>query len=550
MIRLFDEKWVSYKDEILELYFRGWFEYDNVIYHEVNSSIFSLFRNVNIGDLIKDFNGSFSFIIIKDDILTIIADRNRSYPVLYFIRDNKVVITDSISKYGKTTNAIFTPQDVMAEQYFASSYIFDKYTLFENVFSVQAGEIVFINKETNVFTSEVYFQWLPNMSIALEKRKLNVEAKLQDEIFLKTINRMIKSCPEVNNWIIPLSGGYDSRVIVNYLYKLGIKNVICYSYGVADNEQSQLSQQIAEALGYHWYFIDYEEWTNKLQKTSLLEDYIDYAFNGTSTAHLQDFPAVYALKQLNILQKGDVFVPGHTLDFITGGHLIESMEKIKSKNEAFPFLERHFSNLNYYSYNKTLRDHIAGIVKNIQIGNNQIPEYFNWKERQSKFIINSVRCYEFFGFEWRTPLWDKELTDYWIKIEFNFRMKRGVFIEVFKDFLVVDKLKNIPLYNDLVKYRKPSLKERMKSVIPTSMKTKLRRLGFKTSSYYKINEGLNLVYSDKDETIHDFVINHKFPCQMKSFIMRNYRNQEMRYFGINTITSILLLRKYYNKNNH
>src|SRR5690554_1599606 len=218
-------------------------------------------------------------------------------------------------------------------------------------------------------------------------------------IWILTLFPYSEKRSNVNNWIIPLSGGYDSRVIVNYLYKLGVKNVICFSYGIKNNKQSEISQQVAEALGYEWHFIDYEEWTGKLQKTTLIEKYIDYAFNGCSASHLQDFTAVYALKQLNILKENDVFIPGHALDFITGSHLTESMQDIKTLKDVIPNIKKHLSNLGYYSYNQKLKKHIINIIKSINISYNQIPEYFNWKERQSKFIVNSVRCYEFFGYE-------------------------------------------------------------------------------------------------------------------------------------------------------
>jgi hypothetical protein len=36
-------------------------------------------------------------------------------------------------------------------------------------------------------------------------------------------------------------------------------------------------------------------------------------------------------------------------------------------------------------------------------------------ERQAKFICSSVRVYEDFGFEWRLPLFDHELMDFWAR---------------------------------------------------------------------------------------------------------------------------------------
>ena len=42
----------------------------------------------------------------------------------------------------------------------------------------------------------------------------------------------------------------------------------------------------------------------------------------------------------------------------------------------------------------------------------------NWniQNRQANFIVNAVRVYEYFGVDWRIPLWDDELSDFWLSI--------------------------------------------------------------------------------------------------------------------------------------
>src|SRR5690606_36729019 len=123
-----------------------------------------------------------------------------------------------------------------------------------------------------------------------------------DEIFMRVFKRMIDSKPNRHNWIISLSGGYDSRIVVNYLDKLGVKNVICYTYGMNNNIQSEISRQVAETLGYKWYFVDYREWVPRMQVDSIVDEYIRFGLNGNPVAHLQDFPAVYAPLKQNVLQ--------------------------------------------------------------------------------------------------------------------------------------------------------------------------------------------------------------------------------------------------------
>jgi len=51
-------------------------------------------------------------------------------------------------------------------------------------------------------------------------------------------------------------------------------------------------------------------------------------------------------------------------------------------------------------------------------------EAWGIQERQAKFITNAVRAYEFWGLNWWLPLWDREFTDYWMKVPFKHRVRR------------------------------------------------------------------------------------------------------------------------------
>ena len=59
--------------------------------------------------------------------------------------------------------------------------------------------------------------------------KTEFKKKLTQEL-LKLMKRIGESCKD-RQILIPLSGGYDSRLIASGLKKIGVNNVVCFSYG-------------------------------------------------------------------------------------------------------------------------------------------------------------------------------------------------------------------------------------------------------------------------------------------------------------------------------
>ena len=50
-------------------------------------------------------------------------------------------------------------------------------------------------------------------------------------------------------------------------------------------------------------------------------------------------------------------------------------------------------------------------------------EAWEWQERQAKFIVNSVRVYDFWGHDWWMPLWDAGFMRFWQGVPLEFLMQ-------------------------------------------------------------------------------------------------------------------------------
>lgn len=480
-----------------EIYINGqWFR----TAEEVNSGIiekfisYKQFTEIFIGRLLPGSSGFFSLVIQENNEFLIASDIIRYYPLFYGYRDNSVFVSDEIEKYQREFG-YFRLDNSCLEEYIASGFTYGKNTVYKGVYGIQAGEAILIKGEK--INSYRYFEFKPIENL-VKYVNINDFSNLLNKTFGSVFQRMLEQSPDVKRWIIPLSGGHDSRMIVNYLYRLGIKNVICFSYGTKNNEQSAISKLVAESLGYEWHFVEYtEEKWQAMHKNGMIDEYVKFSFNGVSTPHLQDFLAVYELNEKGIITAGDFFIPGHALDFIAGSHLIDSDITCNDPVNAINRITEKFASR---AKGKTIRDIIEEIFNKSNQNPSHFQEYFNWQERQAKFIVNSIRVYEFFGFDSRLPFWDRELVDFWLMVPAKERVGRKIFREAEKNGILVNELINIPFAGE--GHKKIRLEDHISSFFSLPVRNAILRF---TGMKRTLNEGLNQIYSLEARSVRDLL---------------------------------------------
>jgi asparagine synthase (glutamine-hydrolysing) len=192
---------------------------------------------------------------------------------------------------------------------------------------------------------------------------------------------------------------------------------------------------VARKLGLPWHFIHY---TNALisgfAQSEDFNAYFPFAGNATSAFFTQDYFAVRYLKQHQLIPADAVFIPGHSGDFIAGGHLTPGLSP---ENLTTTLLQKHFS------LRKGATSEFRDKIENSFLNTSADANFENWdlKERQAKFIINSNRIYEYWGFEHLIPLWDHELADFFPDIDLRYRLDKRLYDAVlfrhyFKPFQV------------------------------------------------------------------------------------------------------------------
>lgn len=425
------EKWIKIKNS----YIKGYaYENNRLLKGDVfYEACINAIRDKNIDNFLLRLNGSFCVVILYATDVYLIVDKIRSYP-LHYMRYNGVwYIFDK--GYDVIYENVGLRLDKDSEkEILASGYLFGEKTLLKDFFQVVAGHYVVLNKDIK---RNVCYHSFVQPKISYRKRDIIGYAQVALE---HAFVRMLNSIGE-KTIVIPLSGGFDSRLIACLCKKMGKTNVICYTYGRKNSFEVQISKQVANKLGYKWFFIEYtEKMMVDIMNTDGYKNFFRFAGNLSTLPHTQDFFAVYELVERKVINKNCVIVPGHCGDLLGGSKIPLDLFRHKSirfnKDLLLTLIYDSFYKLNLERYNKR---QILLELLNKEVGcveittRDQLLDFYEceWiiKARIANFIINSVRVYEYFDIAWRIPLWDDEYAEFWYTVDWEMKRSNKIYNE-------------------------------------------------------------------------------------------------------------------------
>lgn len=389
----------------------------------LNSYFLEKIDEVGIDQTLIQANGCFALIWKNDEITIAAVDKTRTFPLLYTHLDNRIAVGDNASFfYEKSTKKEWDNTSI--HEFKMCFYTTGKHTLIKGFYQIQAGEYILISGQkiqTVAYYNHLHDRIEKNEK-ELEQEFLKVTRSLEEKLLTSLQDKTV---------VIPLSGGYDSRYILAMLLKNNFKNIICYTYGRKDSFEVETASKICYQKNIPWHFI---EFSDDLFETYFSKDataYLKSSHYLSSLPYEQEFLALNYLQKRKLIPSDAVIIPGFCGDLLAGSYHPLKAElsniMLNHQNLAFFILKKHFKTYEK-GYEKEILSRILTEILPFKITSldDWISVHENWftNHKVSRYVINGLRSFEYYGFEWRMPLWERNFVEFWYHVSNQFRIDK------------------------------------------------------------------------------------------------------------------------------
>jgi asparagine synthase (glutamine-hydrolysing) len=386
-------------------------------------------------------DGHYSIVVEQPGWALAASDPVRSYPLVWIRDDDTVLVThDGPALEQRLGLGPANIDPVMACAVALSGFTIGAATLYSTVRQIGPGEYLWL--DAGGASQRRYHQWDPWRPNDVEPTDLVeplsvLNRKLIDDLIAGAKGRPI---------LVPLSAGLDSRFVASGLKEAGYDKVRCVSYGLAGNREAVTSRAIARRLGYDWTFVPYTQ--RAMRRAFQDPDYGRYKAYSDSLTGMH-FPQEYGMLTVMLAEHGldrdTVVVNGQAGDFIAGNHVPKALFHTggdpagRLDRIVAAFIAKHFKHWAVLQTPERLSEVDALIRAEIDklgglpddpTGDHGIYEYCEFQDRQSKYVLNGQRIYEYLGLDWRLPLWDRAYMDFWARAPLSAKKGEALYRDV------------------------------------------------------------------------------------------------------------------------
>lgn len=431
---IFEQKspWMTLRQGNSAIYRAGHIASSDMLFYAVSAGNIEEIKRLLLREKLQ-----FGIMIETDEYIFAATDRTLSFPIFYHTH------TGNVSNHAQLLDADLK-QNTDSENVlcFASAgYTLGNQTLHKNIAIFESGGFCFFEKN-NPIPPQRYYRYAPN---PVPQTREEAKEKL-GHIFDRAIQDCITIADGAPIWV-PISGGYDSRLILAKLHEHKYDNLHCFSYGKTNNDEAKIALQVTEKLGMKRHMIAaHSQTAYDLYHSSTQKEYEEFCHGYYRIPSYVEFESIYSLKKSGLTTEDSFIINGQSGDFISGDHIPAAL--YENKNPTLQTLldfaiQKHFSMwipLKTPENREILEKMILNVLlpddPELSEKENLIRRYesFEWQERQSKMVVNSAHVYDYFGYRWALPLWHSDVMDFFETLPFDMKYGRNLFLEYFKDY--------------------------------------------------------------------------------------------------------------------
>ncbi len=408
------------------------------------SDLHRSFRNVSsyeaFRELVSSLNGQFAVIVTHDDEVWAGVDHIRTHPLFYVVFGDEVYIGDD---FPAIDNAIeFKPPDhVSAMEFVAAGYPSGSHTLHPDVKKMCAGEILQIETigRTPTVETDEYFRYRQNPEPIDDEEEL---LELMDEALTNAFERTIEVI-DGRKVLLPLTGGYDSRLVGLMLRDQGYENVHTFCHNLEDEVDLEISRRVASDLNYSWQGMHHNQGElNRVRQgeewQSLWKDIGGFGSIYPSSRHLLTFDKAIRESDQDadfVLLRGDTAAaPGGFMP-----NFFASTTVSQEKTAINTIFDYHYNLClwNRRKHSDTFRSRIVESVPHTNINSKgevvNLIEYWYWHERTpNRLLPHPLMLHRNHISGW-FPLWDKEFVKVMSSIPFQYRLDKVLYRDYIRE---------------------------------------------------------------------------------------------------------------------
>ena len=401
--------------------------------------------NISIGtpEEISHYNGFFSIVSEREERVIAAVDHLQTLPLYYAVADEVFYLSDDAHWIHAQIGGEETKEYRL--EYLLFGYTLGNKTRSAEVKQLQSGEYLVADLSGNSPAIEKgrYFQYPDDVDRVPEYADYSERELLDklDDVHTNCFERLT-TLADGRPLAVSLSGGYDSRLVLLMLIRMGYDDIYAFTYGKPGDDEIKQARKIAELVDIPWQHIPYEheQWYDWFRSSNrrMLDTYLG---DISEVPAVDDAPAIEGLQGGEFLPSNAIILTGDHVSAISGRLSSEftfssSMSERRLMTEILDLYVRWDTRCDWNEdFDTTLRKKIKNIVEiKPAMSSNEAAkrfERFGWQERQSKLIPRN-KIYEYYGFDWWLPLWDREYVAFWQDVPLRYRQGK----ELHKKYIV------------------------------------------------------------------------------------------------------------------